>query len=317
MLAELERAWLELDADPDVRVIVNTGDGSAFQTGLDVVQLSRDPRRAARAVPADQRRRAALHGLAQPGRGSRSSPRSTACAPAAACTSWPTPTSSSRRRTPPSSTRTCRSGRWPRTRTSRSCGSRRWSRSCAWRWSAGTSGSPRERAYQLGILQPGRRPARAAARRATQALAEKIAAQLARRDARPRSGRCGARSRWASPTPAGPAPSELVVDVGPPRPDRGPAGLRREARAAVADPLDAPPPREATAMKYSDLRLPAGRAARPGRLADQQPARPAQRDVGAHARRVRGRVEGARRRPRRAGDRPHRQRAGRSRPAST
>jgi enoyl-CoA hydratase len=42
MLAELERAWLELDADHDVRVIVNTGTGSAFQTGLDVVQLSKD-----------------------------------------------------------------------------------------------------------------------------------------------------------------------------------------------------------------------------------------------------------------------------------
>jgi enoyl-CoA hydratase len=43
MLAELERAWGELDADPDVRVIVNTGAGRAFQTGLDVAQLSRDP----------------------------------------------------------------------------------------------------------------------------------------------------------------------------------------------------------------------------------------------------------------------------------
>jgi enoyl-CoA hydratase len=42
MLAELERAWLELDADREVRVIVNTGNGPAFQTGLDVVQLSRD-----------------------------------------------------------------------------------------------------------------------------------------------------------------------------------------------------------------------------------------------------------------------------------
>jgi enoyl-CoA hydratase/carnithine racemase len=42
MLAELERAWQELDADPDVRVIVNTGEGKAFQTGLDMVQLSRD-----------------------------------------------------------------------------------------------------------------------------------------------------------------------------------------------------------------------------------------------------------------------------------
>ena len=33
----------ELDADPDVRVIVNTGSGPSFQTGLDVVELSRDP----------------------------------------------------------------------------------------------------------------------------------------------------------------------------------------------------------------------------------------------------------------------------------
>lgn len=43
MLAELERAWRELDDDPDVRVIVNTGAGTSFQTGLDVVELSRDP----------------------------------------------------------------------------------------------------------------------------------------------------------------------------------------------------------------------------------------------------------------------------------
>lgn len=42
MLAELEDAWLDLGADPAVRVIVNTGNGRAFQTGLDVVQLSRD-----------------------------------------------------------------------------------------------------------------------------------------------------------------------------------------------------------------------------------------------------------------------------------
>jgi enoyl-CoA hydratase len=42
MMDELEAAWLGLDADPTVRVIVNTGNGSAFQTGLDVAQLSRD-----------------------------------------------------------------------------------------------------------------------------------------------------------------------------------------------------------------------------------------------------------------------------------
>ena len=43
MLDELESAWRELDEDPAVRVIVNTGEGGVFQTGLDVVQLSRDP----------------------------------------------------------------------------------------------------------------------------------------------------------------------------------------------------------------------------------------------------------------------------------
>jgi enoyl-CoA hydratase/carnithine racemase len=42
MFDELEAAWAELDADPEVRVIVNTGNGSAFQTGLDVGQLARD-----------------------------------------------------------------------------------------------------------------------------------------------------------------------------------------------------------------------------------------------------------------------------------
>ena len=43
MLDALPVAWRELDDDPAVRVIVNTGNGRNFQTGLDVVQLSRDP----------------------------------------------------------------------------------------------------------------------------------------------------------------------------------------------------------------------------------------------------------------------------------
>ena len=42
MMTELEAAWRELDGDPAVRVIVNTGEGRNFQTGLDVVALSRD-----------------------------------------------------------------------------------------------------------------------------------------------------------------------------------------------------------------------------------------------------------------------------------
>ncbi len=43
MLDELERAWQELDEDPGVRVIVNTGRGRSFQSGLDVVELARNP----------------------------------------------------------------------------------------------------------------------------------------------------------------------------------------------------------------------------------------------------------------------------------
>jgi enoyl-CoA hydratase/carnithine racemase len=43
MLDLLESAWQELDADPRVRVIVNTGEGRAFQTGLDVVELAKNP----------------------------------------------------------------------------------------------------------------------------------------------------------------------------------------------------------------------------------------------------------------------------------
>ena len=42
MLDELEAAWAELDADRDVRVIVNTANGNAFCTGMDVVQVARD-----------------------------------------------------------------------------------------------------------------------------------------------------------------------------------------------------------------------------------------------------------------------------------
>jgi enoyl-CoA hydratase len=42
MMRELEVAWRDLDADPAVRVIVNTGAGEVFQTGVDVAQMTRD-----------------------------------------------------------------------------------------------------------------------------------------------------------------------------------------------------------------------------------------------------------------------------------
>jgi enoyl-CoA hydratase len=42
MRDEFEIAWKELDADPEVRVIVHTGEGRAFQTGVDVEEIASD-----------------------------------------------------------------------------------------------------------------------------------------------------------------------------------------------------------------------------------------------------------------------------------
>ncbi len=42
MRDEFARAWEELDRDPEVRVIVHTGEGRAFQTGVDVREIAGD-----------------------------------------------------------------------------------------------------------------------------------------------------------------------------------------------------------------------------------------------------------------------------------
>jgi len=42
MRDEFALAWTELDADPEVRVIVHTGEGRAFQTGVDVSEIAGD-----------------------------------------------------------------------------------------------------------------------------------------------------------------------------------------------------------------------------------------------------------------------------------
>ena len=42
MRDEFADAWMELDADPEVRVIVHTGEGRAFQTGVDVAEIATD-----------------------------------------------------------------------------------------------------------------------------------------------------------------------------------------------------------------------------------------------------------------------------------
>jgi enoyl-CoA hydratase len=42
MRDEFAVAWRELDEDPSVRVIVHTGEGKAFQTGVDVLEIASD-----------------------------------------------------------------------------------------------------------------------------------------------------------------------------------------------------------------------------------------------------------------------------------
>ncbi|HEY3095604.1 MAG TPA: enoyl-CoA hydratase/isomerase family protein [Acidimicrobiia bacterium] len=42
MRDEFALAWTELDRDPEVRVIVHTGEGRAFQTGVDVTEIASD-----------------------------------------------------------------------------------------------------------------------------------------------------------------------------------------------------------------------------------------------------------------------------------
>jgi enoyl-CoA hydratase len=43
MFDDLARAWIELDQNPDVRVVALTGQGKAFNTGLDIASLAREP----------------------------------------------------------------------------------------------------------------------------------------------------------------------------------------------------------------------------------------------------------------------------------
>ena len=150
--------------------------------------------------------------------------------------------------------------------------------------------SPPSGRCQLGILSEVVDPPERL-RDAAGELAEKIARNSPGGDGRHQAGAVGRARARASPTPAGPARAELRRHVGPPRPGGGPARLRREARAAVAGDL----------IAMTDYDDPEGRAPRPGGLADLQPARPAQRHEQPDARRVRRRLDGARRATPRSG----------------
>ena len=87
------------------------------------------------------------------------------------------------------------------------------------------------RAYELGMISEVVDPPERL-RDAAQELAEKIARNSPAAMAATKRALWGA-LELGSPTRAKRARSELVVDVGPPRPGGGPARVRREARAAT------------------------------------------------------------------------------------
>ena len=293
MLAELERAWQELDADPQVRVIVNTGEGDAFQTGLDVRQLASDKdalREQSRRTKRAELKLSAWHNGVQ---------KPVIAAVNGVCAGGGLHfvadadiVIASSNADVPRPARVDRPGHAP-TRRSRWCGSRRWSRSCAWRSTGRHERITAERARQLGILSEVVDPPERL-RDAARELAAKIARNSPAAMAATKRALWGALEHGLTDAcRAGSA--ELVGHVGTPRPGGGPARLHRQARAASGRRSD-----------DDQLRDPEGRAARPGRLADLQPARPAQRHEQPDARRAGRRVEGARRRPGGAGHRPHR-----------
>ena len=193
--------------------------GEDFQTGLDVAALSRDKAALTRAVAPHPRRRAPLHRLAQPGveaghrRGQRQVRRRRA-----ALRRRRRHRDRRERRHVPRPPRVDRAGD-----VVRGCRpvaqDRRSSRSCAWRWSGGTSACPRPARYQLGMVVADRRPARALARGGAGAGREDRP-ELAGGDARRPSGRCGARSEHGLTDACRAGAQELVGDVGPPRPGR-------------------------------------------------------------------------------------------------
>ena len=188
-------------------------------------------RRAARALPPDHATPSCVHRVAPaaPQAGDRRG--ATASAPAAVCTSWPTPTSSSRRATRRSSIRTSRSAKSSPTR--RIALARKSPMEPILRMAlvGRHERSTAQRAYQLGILsaRSSTRPSACATKR--RSWPRRSPGTLPRRCGHA-SRRCGARSSQASPTPAGPGRTTWSRLWGHPDQDEGPACLRREAAQA-------------------------------------------------------------------------------------
>ena len=227
MMDELEAAWHELDDDPAVRVIVNTGEGEDVPDRPRHRRAESRPRRTARAVAPHARRRARVHRVAPQGleagdRGGQRNRRGR----------W-APLRRRRRhrdrreqRHVPRPARVGRAGHRVRRRSGSSTRCR-WSRSCAWRWSGATSACSAERAYELGMISQIVDPPESL-REAAQELAETVAKNS------PAAMRATKKALWGalemgSARRVSRRRAADAVGVGPPRPGGRPARLLREA----------------------------------------------------------------------------------------
>ena len=235
MLDDLESAWNELDADPAVRVIVNTGEGRSFQTGLDVVQLARDPaalrKQSGRTRRAELRMTAWHNGVSKPviaavngicAGGGLHFVADADIVLASSNATFLDPHVSIGQVTAYEAIGLTR--KIPFEAVMRMALVGRHERISA------------ERALAAGHGEPGRRPARAPARGGAGAGREDRN-ELARPPWRPPSGPCGVRSRPGSPTPARPGRQSSCRMWGHPDQEEGPRAFA-EKRAPVWQPLE-------------------------------------------------------------------------------
>ena len=210
-------------------MIVNTGNGDAFQTGLDVAQLATDKdalREQSRRTKRAELKLTAWHNEVW---------KPVIAAVNGVCAGGGLHFVADADIVIASSDATFLDphvsiGRSPRTRRSRWCGSRRWRRSAAWRSSGRHERIDRRAGAPARHPVRGRRPPERAARRARASSPRLVARNSPAAMAATKRALWGALELGLTDACRAGA-RELVGDVGPSRPDRRARGVRREAES--------------------------------------------------------------------------------------